>query len=313
MKTIKVSIIIPTYNCSSLLERAIKSVLAQTYENWELIIVDDGSTDGTKDLVANFRKIEPRIKYIWQNNSGAPARPRNTGIKSASGEYIAFLDHDDEWLPNKLEKQVALLENSPEIAFVSCNVIVVSPKRSELISSPKYKGENFLKKMLEKNLILTASSVVVRREIFDKVGLFDETLKFADDWDMWVRIALKYKFDYIDEPLVKYFWHGKNRIIKTNISERIQDYEYFIYKHWVLLERFPKAMDVNLRYLGLLNMQNSNIRKARQYFRLALTYTPWSVRTLINFALSYFGSDIYDFALRFKRRVESLVDRNKLR
>ncbi len=312
MKT-NVSIVIPTYNCANLLERAIKSVLAQTYENWELIVVDDGSTDETENLVVSFQRIEPRIKYIRQNNSGAPARPRNTGIRNSLGEYIAFLDHDDEWLPDKLKKQVTLLETSPEVAFVSCDVIVLSSERGEFISSPGYKGENFLKKMLEKNLILTASSVVVRKKVFNEIGLFDETLRFADDWDMWVRIASRYKFDYINEPLVRYYWHGENRMKRTKVIERIQDYERFIYKHWVLLEKFPKAMDINLRYLGLLNMQNGDTEKARRYFRLALTYTPWSVRTLINFALSYFGSDVYDFALSFKRKVESLLDKNKLR
>jgi len=307
-----VSVIIPTYNRKDLLERAIKSVLSQTFQDWELIIVDDGSTDETRDLVENFQRVDPRIKYIWQNNSGAPAKPRNVGILNSSGEYIAFLDHDDEWLPIKLEKQLIMLESLPEVAFVSCNVIVLSPKKNEFIVSPKYKGEKFVKKILEKNLILTASSVVIKRWVFEKVGLFDENFKFADDWDMWLRIALKYNFDFVDKPLVKYYWHGENRMIRTKIGERIRDYEYFVYKHWSILEKFPKAFDVNLRYLGLLNMQCGNVEKARHYFKIVLTKYPWSLRTLVNLVLSYIGKDLYNFALNFKRKVENFINKDKL-
>ena len=119
----KVSIIIPTYNRAKLLSRAIKSVLDQTFKDFELIIVDDGSTDNTKGVVEEFQKKDSRIKYIWQENSGAPAKPKNTGIRQARGEYVAFLDDDDEWFPKKLEKQIELFEDN--IGFVGCNILIV--------------------------------------------------------------------------------------------------------------------------------------------------------------------------------------------
>ena len=104
----KVSVIIPTYNRQKLLPKAIKSVLNQTFKNFELIIVDDGLTDNTKEIIKEFQKRDPRIKYIWQENFGAPAGPKNTGIKNSKGEYIAFLDDDDEWLPEKLERVIEI-------------------------------------------------------------------------------------------------------------------------------------------------------------------------------------------------------------
>ncbi|MGB9592367.1 MAG: glycosyltransferase family 2 protein, partial [Candidatus Kryptoniota bacterium] len=107
------SVIIPTYNRADLLPRAIRSVLAQTFTDFELIVVDDGSIDNTREVVDKFTHLDARVKYIWEPNSGRPAVPKNKGIENASGEYIAFLDHDDEWLPAKLEKQLILFNNIP--------------------------------------------------------------------------------------------------------------------------------------------------------------------------------------------------------
>jgi cellulose synthase/poly-beta-1,6-N-acetylglucosamine synthase-like glycosyltransferase len=126
-----VSIIIPTYNRKDLLERAIKSVLSQTFQDWELIIVDDGSTDETRDLVENFQRVDPRIKYIWQNNSGAPAKPEKCWLYvNSSGEYIAFLESRMmNGFQLNLEKTINICwKVCQEYAFVSCNVIVLSPK-----------------------------------------------------------------------------------------------------------------------------------------------------------------------------------------
>src|SRR3989344_7750625 len=107
-----VSVIIPTYNRASLLSRAIESVMNQTFKDFELIIVDDGSIDNTRDMVERFRRMDARVKYLRQENSGTPASPLNIGIKNSQGEYLAFLDDDDEWLPQKLEKQIGLFQNS---------------------------------------------------------------------------------------------------------------------------------------------------------------------------------------------------------
>ncbi len=123
---IRVSVIIPTYNRADLLPTAISSVLAQTYTDWELIVVDDASTDNTREVIKEWEAKDSRIRSVSLNkNSGGPAHPKNVGVESARGEFIAFLDHDDEWLPEKLKKQVAVFASSPRIGLVTCEAYVV--------------------------------------------------------------------------------------------------------------------------------------------------------------------------------------------
>jgi len=136
----KVSVIIPTYNREQLLKRAIQSVLNQTFRDFEIIVVDDGSTDNTKEIIDSF--TSDKIKYIYESNSGGAARPKNTGIKNAQGKYIAVLDSDDEWLPQKLEKQIELLEifQDPKLGAVGCDVFVFENGYKTEYKIPKHKN-----------------------------------------------------------------------------------------------------------------------------------------------------------------------------
>lgn len=211
----KVSVIIPTYNRANLLPRAIKSVLNQTYKDFELIIVDDGSTDNTKKVVEEFQKKDPRIKYIWQKNSGGEARPRNMGIRHSKGEYIAFLDSDDEWLPEKLEKQVKLLNGDKKTGLVYTNAKIL--RNSKYSEKTIFELINPKRGIIYKDLFLNRDrhfiptlTVIVRKNIFEKVGYFDEKLKFAPDYDLWLRIAKHTYVDYIDEVLAIYYIHDSN-------------------------------------------------------------------------------------------------------
>jgi len=208
-----VSIIIPTYNRANLLPTAILSVINQTYQSWELIIVDDGSTDNTKQIVEEFIKKDSRIKYFYQENKGQPFA-MNTGIKLSKGKFIAFLDDDDEWYLEKLEKQIEFLNKDENIVLVFSDAIIrggyLDGMRSFELSKPYY-GYVY-PKLLLKNF-LTASSVVIKREIFDEVGYFDIShyirITQTQDYDMWLRIAKKYKIGYIPEVLVKYNFSPK--------------------------------------------------------------------------------------------------------
>lgn len=230
-----VSVIIPTYNREHLIGRAIQSVLNQTYQDFEIIVVDDASTDNTQEVVKSFNDL--RIRYIRHEKNRGGSAARNTGIRAARGEYIAFLDSDDEWLPEKLAEQIRVFHQDPECGVVYTDILVVYPDGCELQRrAPKIKGSMF-HKLLEANVVGTTSSVLVRRDCFDKVGLFNEELASCQDWDMWIRLARLFVFRKVNIPLVKYTW-GHEQISKN--SEAVCRGR----------EAIMKMYDVDIRALG---------------------------------------------------------------
>ena len=197
-----VSVIITTYKRANLVSHAIESVLAQTYTDYEIIVVNDGSPDNTKEVLDQFGD---KITAIHQENQGVSAA-RNAGIKSAQGQYIAFLDDDDLWVQNKLEKQVACLESNPNIGLVYSDMFCfnengVFPDTWEKANPTPPVQQSWI--LFLRNFIPTPS-VVVRRDCLDKVGLFDETLTTCEDYDLWLRITEKWSVHFLNEPLVNY-------------------------------------------------------------------------------------------------------------
>ena len=196
-----ISVIIPTYNRKNTLPRAVESVLNQTYKPVKIIVVDDGSTDGTKEW---FSEMYPLVHYIYQVNSGVSSA-RNTGINSARGNWIALLDSDDEWLPDKLELQVKLLQNNAELRFCHTNEIWIrnGVRINQMKKHQKY-GGNIFKKCLDICRISPSSSLFHTSVIKD-VGRFDESLDVCEDYDLWLRITAKYPVLFLDQPLIKKF------------------------------------------------------------------------------------------------------------
>jgi len=199
-----IAVIIPTYNRIETLSRAIGSVLAQTRPVDELIIVDDGSTDGTN---AWLREHYPNIQLIEQVNAGVSAA-RNRGIKSSSCDWIALLDSDDEWLPQKLEKQLARLASEPDHKIIHSDEIWIRDGvRVNQMKKHAKKGGWVFQDCLPLCAI-SPSAVMIHQSIFDDVGLFDESLPACEDYDLWLRITSRYPVLYCDEPLIqKYGGH----------------------------------------------------------------------------------------------------------
>ena len=213
----KVSVIIPTYNYAHFLPEAIQSVLDQTCRDFALFVVDDGSMDNTREVVARFG---PRVNYIYQENKGYSAA-RNVGIMLSQGEVVAFLDADDLWLPEKLEVQVAYLDSHPEVSVVYSHFLNIDEDGNVLPQSQRthYTGMIF-ERLLLGNFI-QMPTVAVRWECLTDLGLFDESLRTTADWELWLRLTRKYRVGYIDQPLAKYRRHGSS--MHHNIANKERD------------------------------------------------------------------------------------------
>src|SRR5438067_1269450 len=203
-----VSIIIPVYNAKKYLEETLQSVLAQTFQQFEIILVDDGSTDGTSEIIEKFSDRAICLK----NDHRGPASSRNLGLQAARGSFIAFLDADDLWLPTKLEKQVAVMRAHPEYGLITCDasmfcdsgVIATSSKARQPIATG-----HVLRQLLCSNWVGT-SCAMVPRKCLEKVGAFDEEMfNGGEDWMLWLKIAAEYPVYFLDEPLVQYRVHAK--------------------------------------------------------------------------------------------------------
>jgi len=205
----KVSVIIPVYNGERFIAQAVDSVLNQTYRDFELIVVDDGSTDKTAEILKSYGS---QIIYIYQPNRERSAA-RNTGIRHAQGEYLAFLDADDVWLPHKLQRQVQLLDQASEVGLVYGWAYFIDETGQRVNLSGKEmlcsfeSGTRVFEPLLFENVI-ASPTVMIRRHCIDTVGFFDESMTYTEDWDMWLRIAVHYKVGIINEPLACYRING---------------------------------------------------------------------------------------------------------
>ncbi|MFC2166917.1 glycosyltransferase family 2 protein [Acidobacteriota bacterium] len=241
MKTsFDVSVIIPTKNRSESLERAIKSVLDQSYEKFEIIIVDDGSDDNTSEIARRFEVNHSNIHYIRNSHSVGAAEARNIGMRQAKGEIIAFLDDDDEWLPKKLEKQIEIFLKNPDVGIIGTNSFWIDVDNNNTIKKKFLKKQSF-KMLLVKNSLGSFSFVSIKKELFDKWGGIRPDMKSFQDWIFWLKLAPHTKIRMADDYLVKYYDYSgdPNRITGStdrdieSLKKIIQDFQ----KNMVFLVR----------------------------------------------------------------------------
>jgi len=248
----KVSVIIPTYNRADFICDAIDSVLAQTYKDYEIIVVDDGSTDNTKEVL---KKYDGKIRYFYKENMGVSAA-RNKGIKEAKGEYIAFLDSDDIWLTNNLETLINAIITSG-VFVVTSTVKTIDVHGNILGIKPLLRKGFSIEDKFYNMSYIPPSSVLLRREVFDKAGLFDEAIKAAEDIDMWIRVSANFKVVRIDEPLALCRVHSNN--LSKNEKQTIMGHIQYWKK--ILRNRKVYYKDVPTYFL--------RIKVAHYYYLLA--------------------------------------------
>jgi len=289
----KVSVIIPTYNRANLLHRAIKSVLNQTWQDLEIIVVDDGSTDNTEEDVKRFG--DQRIRYIRHKKNKGSAVARNYGIKIARGEYIAFQDSDDEWLPEKIEKQMEIFKTAPsKIGVVYTGLWrIENNKKIYIPSSEISKKEGDIHNALFIKNFVTLPSAVVKKECFKTVGLFDENLPRLQDWDLWIRISKHYQFKFIDEPLVISYYTPDS--ISADLRALAIAHEIILKKHFSnIFEKNKKTLMLrvysdHLRYVGDLFLCINKAQKGRKYLIKSIKAYPLNWRSYLCYALSFLG------------------------
>jgi glycosyltransferase involved in cell wall biosynthesis len=278
-----VSVVIPTCNRARMVVRAIASVLDQTYSNIECIVVDDASTDATGEAVA--RLADPRLRYLRNEiNAGAPAS-RNRGIRQAAGQYVALLDDDDTWLPGKIEKQIAVFGQAPEkVGLVYTGFYFVAARSEQTVATvlPAKRGDVY-DQMLE-SCILGSPTPLIKKECFEQAGLFDETLPSCQDWDMWLRIAKKYEFDFVPEALARHYVHGSQ--VSTSLASKIASRTTILNKHEHDIKKTSRIYSAHLRRLAILHWLAGNRGRARRLIAEALVARPLQLSGYVHAVLS---------------------------
>jgi glycosyltransferase involved in cell wall biosynthesis len=288
-----VSVIIPTYNRSDLISETIQSVLNQIYQNLELIIVDDGSTDHTKEIVNSFK--DPRIQYIYTENWGGPARPRNIGIKHAKGEYIAFLDSDDTWYPTKLNRCIEELTNDRDLVCHNLRYIRNGKYWKDVKCGPAKRAS--FNNLLYSGNCLAPSAVVVRKACLLRVAGFSEDPKVisSEDYDLWLKLSKeRVRFHFIDEILGEYHVHESS--ISKAVLRHMHSALSVIEKHVAstgkvnIWEHLKLRRKKALLFYGAARSYQQKGQKTealRFYWKSVLTF-PFILRTYAGIALNLF-------------------------
>jgi glycosyltransferase involved in cell wall biosynthesis len=283
-------------------------VLAQDVEGLEVIVVDDASTDDTEQVIKALG--DHRVRYIrHETNRGAPAA-RNTGIAAANGDLIAFQDSDDEWMPNKLAKQLQQFETGGGNADV-----VYSGFLRQSLNSQTYIPEpwvtvrqgNILQQLLQGNFVST-QTIVVRRECFEKSGVFDEQMPRFQDWELAIRLAKHYPFHLIDEPLV--IVHETAGNISSDDAAGWRALELIIEKHHDIFQENPRILCNHLFKIGHAKCLQGNVVAGRSDILTALKFWPWRVKAWMALFASLFGVRVYEFSANWMKRVQSSVSRS---
>lgn len=274
-----ISVVLPVHNRETLVGRAIDSVLAQTFQDFELIIVDDASTDGTPRALERYQD-DPRVRLFRNEQNLGAGGTRNRGISEAKGEYIAFQDSDDRWLPEKLARQFETLTANGDADACYCGAFYFAKEQCYYIpiqDSASIQYQNMSEKLLWGNPT-TPQTLLIRKSLIESVGGFDETLKINEDWDLAMRLAQHTSFAFLDEPLVIIY-----RTPSSVSSNQIKDAHFrnmFLEKYHAIFSRSPGALSRQRYISGRLFMRNGCYRSAFGQFKASFSVQP-GLRSLV--------------------------------
>lgn len=261
------------------IERAINSVLNQTYQNFEIIIVDDNSSDCTAKIIEDYQNRDKRFKFVKHKTRKGAAAARNTGIKIATGEYISFLDSDDEWLPNKLECELKVMLENKDCIICSCNHVFVNGICNKIVIEPVLKNSVVSQKIVLRGECFTTNDFTVKREALIKINGYDESLPARQDWDLWIRITSLGMGIQIPVCGARiYLMHGDQ--ISRGIKNKLNGTEFLFNKHRNLFYSDPCAFSRICSSLGILHLLAKNTIEATNYFEESYKNTSKRVKRL---------------------------------
>lgn len=290
---IDISVIIPTFNRPRLLDRALRSVEKQIYKPVEVLVIDDGSNDeealANQAVVAKYKRSGLNVMYIYQHKLGAP-EARNKGIRIAKGEWLAFLDDDDEWLPNRLFLQTRLaLEVPEEVGLIYGWAEVYDKESGTFFSELRPEIEGSVLKEILKNNFVPSPTVLVRKNCFEEVGLFDPAFPSCQDWEMWVRVACKFEFRVIKAIIARYYFSRTGREISIGTSEKAL-YGYYLffskYENLFFQNGMQREFSTGLSWIGYKLSQLGDERAKECFKRSFKNY--FSFKMLFRMFLGYF-------------------------
>jgi len=291
----KISVIIPTYNRPHLLRRAIESVLNQTFDDFEVLIIDGARSKETKDIVESYG--DGRLRYIPQRGKGI-ANARNLGVKRARGEFIAFLDDDDRWKENKLEIQLKTFEKlSDKYCLIYTAFNYYHLEKDEILGTKRPIARGYVYNQMLLDNITGTSTIMVKRDCFKETGLFREDFITCEDWDMWLRISKSYLFEGIKEPLVDYSIH----LGQFSFSKYLEGRYKIIESHGDIKHN-PKILSYHLLQIGVLKLASGDKNGYSDIF-LAFQLNPLLKKTWRTILTSIFDPRTKIYLLKFLGRL----------
>jgi glycosyltransferase involved in cell wall biosynthesis len=311
-----VSIVMPTFNRAHLLPRAIKSVLHQTYQQFELIIVDDGSSDNTPEVIKSF--TDPRINYIRFNDNRGQSIALNEGLNASKGLYITFLDDDDEFFPHTLEKEVTALEKAQEnINFVVGLGIKLKKNKISYFNEKGYHTRAELFKAQLQFCALSLAGVLLKRKCIKEIGPIDETFVLGNDWDFMLRVLKKFDYKYINILVYKAHYEESANISHICVDSiailprRLETYKLFVIKH---LQEIKQCSGILAKYYFRIAQILYHYKKfilSNRYFKLAFQNRPIHLRYLFYYLISQFRNTFY-FLYLLEQRILQKLEKNIL-
>ncbi|MDS0281796.1 glycosyltransferase family 2 protein [Haloarcula onubensis] len=299
-----VSVVVPTYNRAQTLGAAIESVLGQTYERFELLVVDDGSTDQTQSVVEGFE--DPRIRYRrFEGNRGANVA-RNAGIRNANADLVAFVDSDDTWRPEKLARQVERMRETPDrVGVVYTGYWLERPSGREYGPDPGRKdleGDIYEALLAGNGRFIPTSTALVRRTCFDRVGYFDEALPRQQEWELWLRIAREFEFALVDDPLVVRSMRHDGVSISADPEALVTALDHILQKHVGAFQARPELLAQHRWQVGETRLLNGDPWRGRAQLLTALSHNP-RLTYFVGIVAAVLGPQVYEAAFDLYRKL----------